>query len=57
MTLRPDGTCRNLLFDAAIDGTYTIDGTTVTLKGPDPETITMTLSADGKLLDQLALKP
>ncbi len=57
VTLRPDGSYRNFLFDAAMDGTYTIDGATVSLKGPDPEPITMTLSADGTKLDTLVLKP
>ena len=56
ITLRPDGTFRNFLFDAAMTGTYSIDGTTVTLKGPS-EPIVMTLSDDGKKLDTLALKP
>ena len=53
VTLRPDGTYRNFLFDAAMDGTYSIDGTIVSLKGPDPDPITMTLSADGTKLDSL----
>jgi hypothetical protein len=57
VTLRPDGTYRNFLFDAAMDGTYSIDGAIVSLKGPDPDPITMTLSADGTKLDSLALKP
>jgi hypothetical protein len=57
VTLRPDGTYRNFLFDAGMDGTYSIDNSVVSLKGPDPEPITMTLSADGTKLDSLALKP
>ncbi len=56
VTLRPDGTYRNFLFDAGMDGTYSIDGAVVSLKGPD-QPITMTLSADGTKLDSLALKP
>ena len=56
VTLRPDGTYVNFLFDAAMTGTYTIDGTVVSLKGPD-EPIKMTLSADGTKLDSLPLKP
>lgn len=57
VTLLPDGTFINFLFDAAMNGTYSIDGATVSLQGPDPEPITMTLSADGKRLDTLDLKP
>ena len=56
VTLRPDGTYRNFLFDAGMDGTYSIDGAVVSLKGPD-QPITMRLSADGTKLDSLALKP
>ena len=56
VTLRPDGTYRNFLFDAGMDGTYSIDSSVVSLKGPDREPITMTLSADGTKLDSLALK-
>lgn len=57
VTLRPGGTYRNFLFDAGMEGTYSIDGLVVSLKGPDPEPITMTLSADGTKLDSLSLKP
>jgi len=57
VTLRPDGTYRNFLFDAAMDGTYSIAGNVVSLNGPDREPITMTLSADGTKLDALTLKP
>lgn len=57
VTLRPDGTFRNFLFDAAIEGTYSIEGSAVALKGPDPEPIVMTLSEDRTKLDTLTLKP
>jgi len=58
VTLRPDGTYRNFLFDAAIDGTYRIEGRTVTLQGPDPgATEQLTLSADGTMLGGLTLQP
>src|SRR4051794_19637445 len=33
ITLRPNGTYRNWQYDAAIDGTYTIAGHTLTLAG------------------------
>ena len=55
ITLRPDGTYRNFLYDAAIDGTYTIADHTLTLTGPSG-TETMTFSPDYDKLDDLALK-
>jgi hypothetical protein len=55
ITLRPDGTYRNFLYDAAIDGTYTIVDHTLTLNGPSGNE-TMTFSADWEKLDDLALK-
>lgn len=57
VTLRPDGTFRNFLFDAAMEGTYSIEGSSVALKGADPEPIVMTLSEDRSKLDSLSLKP
>ena len=47
VTLDPDGTYRHMLLDAAMRGTYVIDGDQVTLT-PDGDTDvqTMTLSAD-----------
>ena len=57
VTLRPDGTFTNFLFDAAVQGTYTVEGSSVTLTGPDPEPVVMTLSADRTKLDSLSLKP
>ena len=57
VTLRPDGTYTNFLFDAAMNGTYTVEGTVVSLAGPDREPIKMTLSEDGAKLDALPLKP
>jgi hypothetical protein len=57
VTLRPDGTYRNFLFDAAMEGEYTIEGNVVSLSRPEPEPIKMTLSADGTMLDALPLKP
>jgi hypothetical protein len=57
ITLRPDGTHRNFLFDAAIEGTYTIANGTVKLTGSDPSmTEELPLSADGTMLGTLALK-
>lgn len=55
ITLRPDGTYRNFLYDAAVEGTYTIADHTLTLSGP-PESETMTFSPDYGKLDDLALK-
>jgi len=56
LTLRPDGTYRNFLFDAAIPGTYRIDGTTVTLTSTDTAmTEQLTLSPDGTTLGTLTL--
>ncbi len=57
VTLRPDGTFRNFLFDAAIEGNYSIEGSSVALKGPDPDPVVMTLSEDRTKLDSLTLKP
>jgi hypothetical protein len=54
-TLRPDGTYQNILYDAAIDGTYTIADHTATLVGPSG-TQQMTLSPDYDKLDDLPLK-
>ena len=57
ITLRPDGTYRNFQYDMAIDGTYTIADGKVTLTGPEPGMVEeMTLSPDGKKLDELTLK-
>jgi hypothetical protein len=58
ITLRPDGTYRHVFYDAAIEGTYTISGNTVTLSGPSSgEGETMTLSADGTRLGEMMLRP
>lgn len=58
VTLRVDGTFQNFLFDAAVQGTYNIDGRTVTLIGNGmANTEQLELSADGKLLGKLPLKP
>ncbi len=56
ITLRPDGTARNFLFDAAVDGTYTIAGGNVTITGNDTVFEPLPLSADGKTLGSLTLK-
>lgn len=57
ITFRPDGTQRNFLFDAAIDGHYTIHGATVSIVGPDPQMHDdLPLSPDGKTLGSLTLK-
>ena len=58
ITLRPDGSYRNFLYDAAIDGTYTITGAVVRLTGPDPALIEeLTLSADGTHLGEMVRQP
>lgn len=57
LTLRPDGTARNFLFDAAVDGTYSIHGSTVTFVGTGTDMRDeLPLSEDGKTLGSLALK-
>jgi hypothetical protein len=55
ITLRPDGTYRNFLYDAAIEGTYSISDHTLTLEGPAASEH-MTFSPDYEKLDELALK-
>jgi hypothetical protein len=58
ITFRPDGSYRNFLFDAAMEGTYTIAGSVVTLTASDPAmNQNLTLSPDGTKLDTLTLKP
>ncbi len=58
ITLRPDGTYRNFLYDAAIDGSYVISGSTVKLTGSDPSmTEELALAPDGSQLGELPLKP
>ena len=58
ITFRPDGTYRDFLFDAGIEGTYEISGTDVTLTSTDttlpPEKLT--LSADRAQLGALTLE-
>ena len=56
ITLRPDGTFDNFLFDAMISGTYQIDDRVVTLtQGGGTEQLT--LSDDYGKLGELPLKP
>jgi hypothetical protein len=55
ITLRPDGTYKNFLYDAAIEGTYSISDHTLTLEGPAASEH-MTFSPDYEKLDELALK-
>ncbi len=59
ITLRPDGSYRNFLFDAAVLGTYEISGNEVALHGSDASMPVekLTLSADHNKLGELALKP
>ncbi|MEO8703038.1 MAG: hypothetical protein ABI867_23535 [Kofleriaceae bacterium] len=59
ITLRADGTAKNFLFDAAINGTYEIVGGNVLLRGSDSSmpVETLPLSADHATLGSLALKP
>lgn len=57
ITLRPDGTYRNFLYDAAIDGTYVISGGMVKLTASDPTlTEALPLSADGNELGTMKLQ-
>ncbi len=58
LTLRPDGTFRNFLYDAAILGTYEIQGTEVALRGGDASMPIerLTLSADRTRLGDLQLE-
>ena len=58
VTLQPDGQFRNVLLDAAIIGTYVIDGNAVHLtpSGAAPPS-TMTLSADRNRLDDFVYEP
>ncbi len=56
ITLRPDGTYKNFLYDAAIEGTYSISDHTLTLEGPSASEH-MTFSPDYEKLDNdLVLK-
>jgi hypothetical protein len=58
ITLRPDGTYRNFLYDAAIDGTYVISGGMVKLTASDPSLVEeLPLSADGNELGTMKLTP
>ena len=59
LTLRPDGTFRNFLYDAAILGSYEIRGNEVTLTGRDASMPAeqLTLSADRTQLGDLVLAP
>ena len=56
LTLRPDGTFTEWMYDAGLDGTYTIQGTTVTLTGGDSATRTLEMSADGKKIGEFTLE-
>lgn len=52
ITLEPDGSYRQMLLDAAVTGTYVIEGDQVSLTpGGDMPPATMTLSADRTKLD------
>jgi hypothetical protein len=57
ITLRPDGTYENFLFDAAIHGTYEIHDLTVTLHATDAGTEELVFSPDFGKLGDLVLKP
>jgi hypothetical protein len=56
ITFRPDGTFDNLLFDAVISGTYTIEDHIVVLTDGGGGSNQMTLSDDYGKLDDLDLK-
>lgn len=47
LTLRPDGTFTEWMYDAGLNGTYTIDGNTITLTGGESVPRTLEISADG----------
>jgi FlaG/FlaF family flagellin (archaellin) len=55
ITLRPDGTYRDVQYGMAIDGTYTIDDHTLNMTGPDMGE-QMTFSPDFEQLGDLTLK-
>ncbi len=58
ITLRPDGTYRNFLYDAAIEGKYEISNSTVHLAGPAPDSDQhLALAADGSMLGDMAYEP
>jgi hypothetical protein len=58
ITLAADGSYRNLLLDAAVLGTYVIEGDQVKLTpGGDALPTTMTLSADRTRLDDYVYQP
>lgn len=58
VTLAADGSFRNMLLDAAIIGSYEIDGDTVRLTpSGDAPPSTMTLSADRTKLDDYVYQP
>lgn len=58
ITLRPDGSYRHMLLDAALAGTYVIAGDQVTLTPSSPaEPQTMTLSSDRMRLGDYAYQP
>ena len=57
VTLDPDGTYRHMMLDAAITGTYQIDGSTVAFKpNGEAQPTTMTLSADRTRLDDFVFQ-
>lgn len=57
ITLRPDGTYRNFLFDAAVQGTYVIVGGVVKMIATEPAMAEdLALAADGSMLGTLPLK-
>lgn len=61
ITFRPDGTYRNMLYDASIDGTYKVSGepsgTTVIMTASDPDmTQELALTDGGTKLGALVLK-
>ena len=57
LTLRPDGTMAYLMLDAAVKGTYVIDGDTITITMAPGETQQFALSADRTMAGELKLKP
>ena len=57
ITLRPDGSYRNFLFDAAVEGSYVITGSIVKVTATEPAmTEELELSPDGTKLGSLTLK-
>lgn len=56
LTLRPDGSMEYFMLDAAVRGTYVIEGDTVTFTPADGQAQKLALSADRTMVGELKLK-